>query len=222
MLRTFHSWCAKGRGLEGELLSGMQGPSPQGGTAKGTRAHPGQKALGRSQSVGGLSGIVPVHGKSPSTSELQPPRRGLRGPIRGRTAKKKNKKQRNNTPNEEDETALTALTARPKRRMRENATTGHSVTQQSSQLRTLLHILPSPSPIACEQVLEKEAQSAIHLSVAFPSSAAARVQKLPFGTRVIVLPGLTTPTQQPFYRYVPCCCCCCQKPQMQCSVGGPR
>lgn len=38
-----------------------------------------------------------------------------------------------------------------------------------------------------------------HLSVAFPSSAAARVQKLPFGTRVIVLPGLTTPTQQPLY-----------------------
>lgn len=62
--RTFHSWCAKGRGLEGELLSGMQGPSPQGrGTAKGTRIHPGQKALGRSQSVGGLSGQVPVHGQ---------------------------------------------------------------------------------------------------------------------------------------------------------------
>lgn len=33
VLRTFHSWlvCEFGRGLEGELLSGMQGPSPQGG-----------------------------------------------------------------------------------------------------------------------------------------------------------------------------------------------
>jgi hypothetical protein len=42
-----------------------------------------------------------------------------------------------------------------------------------------------------------EAQCAINL-LPFPSSAAARMQKLSFGTRVIVLPAQTTPTQQTF------------------------
>lgn len=54
VLRTFHSWCAKGRGLEGELLSGMQGPSPQGATAKGTKSPPRTKSFG----------AVPIGGRS--------------------------------------------------------------------------------------------------------------------------------------------------------------
>lgn len=101
MLRTSHSWCAKGRGLEGELLSGMQGPSPQGGAAEGTRAHPGQKALGRSQSVGGLSGQVPVQGKSPSTSELH----GRRGPWRDDQGSDCEERQRSSIPKKEERTA---------------------------------------------------------------------------------------------------------------------
>lgn len=139
MLRTFHSWlvCEKGGDWRGELLSGMQGLSPQGATAKGTRAHPGQKALGRSQSVGGLSGQVPVQAHCTQRTSTHT-HSDLEG-YQGRTAKKgntrKEQKRRRDDGKEEDAGNTTHA--------RTNARTNSGINRRSF---CTLALTPSPVP----------------------------------------------------------------------------
>lgn len=195
-----------------------RGPAHRGRRQKVQRAHPGQKALGRSQSVGGPSGQVPVHGKSPSTSELH----SRRGPWREDQGSDCEERQRSNTPKKGCTTARNHW----------------AVTQQSSQLRTLLLHLVYPFPLPPRLTRASASKEPLRSSQK-PSEACAgtpRAQSMcglpvvsrgkdakkhPFGTRVILrstassdIPDTTTcvQTRQTY--------CCCQTPRH--STGRPR
>lgn len=115
-------------GTGGELLSGMQGPSPQGATAKGTKSPPRTKSFGavpiggRSKWAGtGTWASRLAHPSCTIGADLEREDQGSdceRMPKKATSEKKRERKRRH------------------QRRM--HARNHQAVTQQSSQLRTLL------------------------------------------------------------------------------------
>lgn len=126
-----------------------RGPAHRGPRQKVQEPTPDKKLWGgpsrRSQSVGGLSGLVPVHGehgKPPSTSELHS-RADLEGNPTGVGVQEMAKKQHSEKKKKEKKDEGTV----PEKDARTNASNHWAVTQQSSQLRTLLLLLVPPSLI---------------------------------------------------------------------------
>lgn len=164
-------------GTGGELLSGMQGPSPQGATAKGTKSPPRTKSFG-AVPIGGRSKWA---GTGTWASRLAHPSCTIGADLeredQGSDCERRPKKATSEKEEREEATA-----------QEKDARNHQAVTQQSSQLRTLLlppfGCIPFLSPPSVSTYESKclEGKHSIHAQSAINvwpiwSSAAARVQK---------------------------------------------